>query len=183
MITRLRPPHQPERIKEIYARPHDHRLYGRGHGERVEETIRIGRKAKAVTVADLSCGNGVIANEICAPSTPLLGDLAAGYQFHGPIEETIRLLEPVDLFVCCETLEHLREPSDVLDLIRRKCNRLLASVPVDNADDANEEHYWSWSIEDVFWLLSRAGFRPKQFATVDSREYGEPYCYGIWLLE
>ena len=44
VIKRLRPLPSPERLAELYATPHDHRLYGRGHGERVDATIELARR-------------------------------------------------------------------------------------------------------------------------------------------
>lgn len=180
MIVRLRPAHSPADIARIYSRPHDHRRYGRGHGERVDETIRVGRTAVGVgTVADLSCGNAAIARALC--KSPVLGDLAPGYPIVGPIEETIKDIEPVDLFVLSETLEHLDDPAAVLRDVRARCRRLLLSTPVDNDGDTNDEHYWSWSGRDVEDMLEAAGFSVTHRSLVDSRTYGEAYCYGIWL--
>ena len=52
----------------MYAEPHNHRLWGRGHDERVEATIALALANIDETdrgyVADLSCGNGEIARRI-----------------------------------------------------------------------------------------------------------------------
>lgn len=185
MRKRLRPPHQPHRLIEIYREPHDHRRWGRGHGERVEATIALAtcrHDWSSSVVADLSCGNSVIARSLGA-KTVILGDLAPGYVITGPIEETIRTIPPVDLFVCSETLEHLDDPSSVLTQIARTTRFLLLSTPLDAWEDTNSEHYWAWSRTDVEAMLAEAGFDLDSFAQVDSRTYGEPYCYGIWLTK
>lgn len=182
MRQRLRPMYTSQRLMEIYPVPHDHRRYGRGHGERVEETIRVGRTVPLLlpTVADLSCGNGVIARSLC--ESPVLGDLAPGYPIQGMIENTLPDLSPVELYICSETLEHVDNPDDLLAMIRNKCKYLLLSTPIDNWGDTNGEHYWAWSKEDVEEMLMSAGFSVVTFSSVDSRTYGEPYHYGIWLL-
>ena len=46
---------------------------------------------------------------------------------------------------------------------------------------ANGEHLWAWDREGVEDLLKRTGWQPVAFTSVDSREYGEPYLYGIWV--
>lgn len=182
MRTRLRPVHSPEHLRALYPQPHDHRKYGRGHGERVEETIRLGKLLPDLkSVADLSCGNAEIARAM--HPEPVLGDLAAGYALQGPIEETLALIPPVDLFVCCETLEHLDDPDAVLKEIRKKARFLLVSTPIDNFEDTNDEHYWAWNRLSVEFMLLRSGFAVKHSSEVDARVYGEVYCYGIWLCE
>lgn len=183
MKTRLRPVHSPERLRELYARPHNHVLWGRGHHERVEETIRMGKHIEFATIADLSCGNATIAQRLKTTVEPILGDFAPAYDLCGPIEETIHQIPKVDLFICSETLEHLDDPDLVLKLIREKTKYLLLSTPIDNEGDTNEEHYWSWKAEDLAWMFAQVPFRVREFATVDSRVWNEPYCYGIWLLE
>ncbi len=168
-----------------YPAPHDHRLYGRGHGERVAKTVEMANRllewAEVRSVADLSCGNGaIVAGLQPQPATVILGDYAPGHPVTGPIEHTIHDMPPVGLFVCSETLEHLDDPDAVLRNIRAKANFLVLSTPIDCWEDSNAEHLWAWSGEDVLAMIDSAGFGCYQFATVDSREYGEPYCYGIW---
>jgi hypothetical protein len=125
--------------------------------------------------ADLSCGDGAILNALPVDRR-ILGDLAPGYEFTGPIEQTVEQLPPVDLLVCCETLEHLDDPAAVLRQIRAKTRYLLLSTPVDAWTDDNVEHYWAWSEADVAALLVDAGFEPLRFRTVD----GPTYRFGIW---
>lgn len=194
-VERLRPLPSPEALAAMYPVPHDHRLYGRGHGERVEATIALGiehiDEFHRVFVADLSCGNGEIARRIWGSenwSGELhLGDLAVlpaelpGTKYHGPIEETIHLLPTVDTFVLSETIEHLDDPGAVLALARSKSARLLLSTPLECWDDGNTEHLYAWDREGVEDLLKRTGWQPVAFTSVDSREYGEPYLYGIWV--
>src|SRR5689334_9957640 len=105
---RLRPAMTVAELAQIYATPHDHRAF-HDHHLRVDVTIQIGRWLAgdgAGSAADLSCGNGHILKNLPA-QRKVYGDLAPGYAVHGPIEETIRDLKPVGLYVCSETLEHL----------------------------------------------------------------------------
>lgn len=180
MITRLQETYSPELLARIYAKPHDHRLYGRGHGERVEATIALGRRIPDVErAADLSCGNGAILIGIGAPRA-IFGDLAPGYPVCGPIEDTVMQIGPVNLFVLSETLEHLDAPWDVLASIRSVTDNLLLSTPIDAWEDTNAEHYWAWSKADVEGMLTTAGFENVAFTQVDSTAYGEAYVYGIF---
>jgi hypothetical protein len=176
---RLRPAHDAATLAELYAKPHDHTAWA-DHVTRVEATVEEGRRlvdafGDVVTAADLSCGDAAIMERL-GFGFGELGDLAPGYQYVGPIEQTIEALAPVDLFVCCETLEHLDDPAAVLRQIRAKTRLLLLSTPVDAWDDDNVEHYWAWSVSDVTGLLNDAGFTTDQFRLVD----GPVYRFGIW---
>lgn len=184
MITRLRPLPTAEELAVMYATPHDHTIYGRGHGERVEATIRLALEAipTRTVVGDLSCGNGIIANAITQGQV-VLGDFAPGYEHHGPLEDTLEYVDFVDVYVCSETLEHLDNPEHVLDLIYARANYLVLSTPLECWDDANGEHLWAWDREGVEGLAAKCGWEPVAFTSVDSRTYGEPYLYGIWVFK
>lgn len=192
MRRRLRPAWSPEDLDRIYPAPHDHRLYGRGHRERVAATIQAALNyltgpddpyaVPVASVADLSCGNASIARAI--PSEALyLGDFAPGYEYHGPLELTLVQLPDVEVYVCSETLEHLDDPDAVLALIATKALTLVLSTPVDAWGDTNDEHYWAWDREGVEEMLAASGWVVASYGEVDSRAYGEPYCYGIWVAE
>lgn len=184
---RLRPAHTPEALAEIYARPHDHRPW-RDHHLRVAATTEVARwmiaADPAVAAADLSCGNGAILRTLGAENPLLglhLGDFAPGYQYTGPIEETIEQIPAVDLFVCSESIEHLDDPDVVLKGIRSKTRMLILSTPVDAWDDPNLEHYWAWSRPGVEAMLSAAGFETVVYSSLDFRMYGNDcYQFGIW---
>lgn len=183
---RLRPKWSDEQLREIYAKPHDHRIYGRGHGERVEKTIEMGlllsfasgQFGSIESGADLSCGNGAILNALPIQDRRF-GDFAPGYEYQGPIEWTVTQIPHVDLFICSETIEHLDDPRGVLALIPARY--LLLSTPLEAWGDTNAEHYWAWDRAHVEDLMRWGGWSPLAFDNVDSREYGEPYNYGIWL--
>lgn len=197
VATRLRPAWSDAQLAEIYAQPHDHRIYGRGHGERVHAMILQGRALVAdgvelQTIADLSCGNGAVALDVAnavrlttgVEPLVILGDYAPGYALTGPLEKTVDQLPPqVDLYVCGETLEHLDDPPAVLHRLAGVARWLLLSTPTENWGDTNAQHYWAWSDADVTAMLEDAGFAVREFAVVDSRTYGEPYRYGIWTAE
>ena len=177
---RLRPAHTPEQLAEIYPQPHDH-THWRDHHVRVDATIALAKGIENVTsVADLSCGDAAIARAVNAATT-ILGDYAPGYQHHGPIEETIHSIPEVDLYVCSESIEHLDDPDTVLKLIRSKAQHLVLTTPVDNWGDANIEHYWSWSRQDVEAMLTAAGWRFEVYNMLDMRAAWSPYCFGMWV--
>jgi len=182
MITRLRPAYSPDELAKIYARPHDAGPLV-DHQFRIADTVEHGTSRgwrPWPSAADLSCGDGTILRSIRADQK-FYGDLAPGYQFQGPLEQTIHEIPYVDLFVCCETLEHLDDPLATLKLIRGTCRFLLLSTPVDAGMDENPEHYWSWSRGDVEAMLAEAGFMDWTYRTSDHRAAGYRYCFGIWL--
>lgn len=183
MIKQLRPFHSPEYLAEMYAQPHNHHIFGRGHFIRVELTKVLFQelcdRVNATSGADLSCGNGDIIK-----SKPLtncyLGDFAPGYQFTGPLENTIKQIPNVDIYVCSETLEHVEDPQDVLVKIRSKSRSLVLTTPIEKWDDSLAEHYWAWDREGIEELLTNAGWRVMTYVSFDSTVFGEPYIYGMW---
>lgn len=183
MIKQLRPFHTPEYLAELYAHPHNHHLFGRGHYIRVELTkfiaLELLNKVGARSGADLSCGNGEIIN-----SLPLvdkyLGDFASGYHFNGPLHETLDQIPHVDLYICSETLEHVEKPLETLQHIRKKSGSLVLTTPIENWGDGLEEHYWSWDREGVESLLKEAGWEVVTFVMYDSSVSNEGYKYGMW---
>lgn len=159
MRRQLRPFYTPEHLAELYARPYDHTRWP-DHVERVAETIhRLDRFAGMVgahTVADLSAGDGAILNGSQHPwRRRILGDITGPA---GPIERSLPLLKPVDMFVCSETLEHVQDPDALLAGIRAKSRHLLLTTPCNEQDDSNPEHYWSWDTSDVLAMLKAAGW-------------------------
>jgi 2-polyprenyl-3-methyl-5-hydroxy-6-metoxy-1,4-benzoquinol methylase len=183
VIKKLREFHTAKELAEIYATPHDHAIYGRGHGIRVNTTIQLAKdmayQAKAKSVADLSCGNGAIAKALGIEKM-ILGDFAKGYEYSGPLEANLRKIDNVDLYICSESIEHVEDPSSVLNLIRKKSQTLVLSTPIDAWYDTNEEHYWAWNRSDVETLLKNAGWTPDVFIMLDTTVFGEPYIYGMW---
>ena len=179
-VKRLRPLPSPGELTAMYATPHDHRLYGRGHDERVEATIALALanlpEWERGYVADLSCGNGEIARRIAGRST-ILGDLAPGYGITGPIEETVQRVGWVNVWVLSETLEHVDKPDEVLAEIRPRAGHLVLSTPIECWDDTNGEHLWAYDEEGVTSLLNEAGWMVTATDYVDSRTWGEPYWY------
>ncbi len=182
MIKRLRPKHSQEFLDKLYPEPHDHGLYGRGHGLRVEITQTIAkdmaREVQATVVADLSCGNAAIAKYLDLPT--ILGDYAEGYEHTGPLENTIKEIPHVSLFICSETLEHLDDPVTALQHMREKAEGLILTTPINAWEDTNKEHYWAWDRGGVEELLTKAGWESNVFVMLDSTVFNETYTYGIW---
>lgn len=186
MIRRLRPAPSPDEIARMYPAPHDHRIYGDGHHLRVEQSKQIAAwmkgKYRIRSVTDLSCGNGEIAKSLDLGWQTQLGDFAPGHEFTGPIENTLDQVASADLFICCETLEHLDDPGYVLCRVREVAYYLLLGTPVGivGDTDTNGEHLWQWDREGVEEMLKDAGWTPEVYASVDTRPFGEPYEYGLW---
>lgn len=195
MIKRLRPLPSPADLAAMYPRPHDHRLFGGGHHERVEATIALAKATLGPwyrdTIADLSAGNGAIAQALVVDDTVLhLGDMAgavdgADVAYLGPLEQTLLDLPHVDLYICSETIEHLDSPFEVLREIRKRADRLLLSTPVGCFYDDNPEHLWAWSRHGVEELLRDAGWSPCAYAEVDGTVLNDPgpYVFGIWVAK
>lgn len=190
---RLRPAHSPEELAQIYAKPHnisshqDHKIRADVTVSLIEGTEAIWGDGQwwendAITVADLSCGEGYIANGIHHTEDVHLGDIAGDYPFHGPIEEMLPALEPVDLYICTETMEHLDDPDAVLKLIRPKTKWMVLSTPIDAWRDPNREHYWAWGRRGVERMMAVAGFQVVTFMELDFRPQGHWYSFGIWLV-
>lgn len=183
MRRRLRDLPSPEALARLYARPHRHTEFP-DHLIRVNVTSAIAHAmlTKGGTVADLSCGDAVIARRLGAShgAKLTLGDYAPGYEHTGPIEETLDRIAPVDLFVCSETIEHLDDPDKVLAGIRDKAGRLVLSTPHDEADDSNPEHVWAWDSEAVGEMLAAAGFAVEVYSLLDLRPAGFTYAFQIW---
>lgn len=183
MRKRLRPMPSPDELAKLYAKPHDHTQFD-DHVYRVDITSAMAHSLLPVggTVADLSCGNAMIAKRLEASHNArlILGDYAPGYEHTGPIEDTIHRIGRVDLFVCSETIEHLDDPDTVLKAIRPKCSHLLLSTPEGEDDDHNPEHVWGWDSEAVEKMLRDAGFTPMVHTVVDLRPAGCEYAFQIW---
>lgn len=183
MRQRLRPMPTDDELRRIYARPHQHRQWT-DHRIRVDVTGALVHHMlrDGGTVADLSCGDAAIAKRLQSShgAQLVLGDFAPGYEYMGPIEETIHQIPKVDLFICSETIEHLDDPDTVLAAIREKTDRLLLSTPDGEVDDANPEHVWGWDSEAVEKMLRSAGFTPEMHTMLDLRPAGGTYCFQIW---
>jgi hypothetical protein len=149
--------------------------------ERDDATLEMGFKAKGVnSVADMSAGGSHITPTIATrhDATMALGDLweGYGYKYFGPISHTVPLIDPVDLFVCTETLEHLKDPDEALHLIRQKTRLLLLSTPIwEEPELVSHGHLWTWRRDDIEVMLDEAGFTPIDFTEVS--------IFGVWLAE
>lgn len=178
-ILRLREQaQQPTTVQEHVTSP-DHAL-------RLQTTLSAaqwlagGRMRRA---ADLSAGDGWLLRQIDAGDR-YFGDAATtkGGWFRGPIESTIDYIPKVDLFLLCETLEHLEDPPATLHAIRAKTERLVVSTPLEAWQDDNPEHLWAWDQVGVETLLAEAGFMLQARLVSDARPSRRmSYQFGIWL--
>jgi len=185
MRQRLRPTPTPAELRQLYPAPHVHSVWP-DHVIRVDVTVALGLGFvnNGMSVGDLSCGDAAIAKGIAAQRDVrvVLGDFApGGYEFTGPIESTIDLMPPVDVFVCCETLEHLEDPDAVLKQIRAKAGRLILSTPDGETGSKNPEHVWGWDADEMETMLVGAGFGIGAFAALNLRPAGCMYNYQIWV--
>lgn len=187
--VRLREAHDLATLATIYDAPHDHTKWD-DHVLRVDVTVNLAmwlmRDQRDYELADLSCGDADVATRVYAGDQPRcartwLGDLAPGYQFTGPIEQTIKEIPSVDLFLLNETLEHLDDPDLVLRLVRDKAERVVLSTPVDERGTTNVEHYWGWGVEDLRDMLRQAGWQPVIWQQLAFRDYG--YTFQLWGCE
>lgn len=192
MIKQLRPFYSEDKEAELYADPYDHRRW-HDHRERITYTASLLEQLAASThsrsVADLSCGDGGVIEAARAVrwSSIYLGDRTArpGLDTVGPIEQTLNACPEVDLFVCTETLEHVRDPLAVLRGIARVARRgLILSTPLGEEHNENPQHYWGWDVEGVDGLLCDAGFDGDRadcdIWTAKSSQY---YTHQFWRVE
>ena len=165
MIKRLRPKYSDEQLAEIYKEPHDHSIFP-DHILRVDATLELANELiddSDVFGADLSCGNAYILDKLRLP-VKYYGDYAPKYTYCGPIERTLYEIPGVDVFVFCETIEHLDDPLAVLKAIRVKAKKLVLSTPLTHGYDDNLEHYWSFDKEGILDLLQESGWTPELYA-------------------
>jgi hypothetical protein len=191
MRRQLRPFYSAEELARVYDHPYDHRHWS-DHRDRVAFTADLLGHMRPKSVADLSCGDGAIVRYANLGDIPtFLGDYAGvpmsaasnvpgpGIDICGPIEETIHLIEPVDVFVCSETLEHIEDPDGLLRDIRAKASRLLLSTPSGESDANNPEHYWGWNTTDIDIMLKAAGWTD---SAVQLRSWPPHYyTFQIWI--
>jgi hypothetical protein len=174
----LRDFYQPDEVARVYSRRYDHTLWG-DHVLRVRHTAQILREMAPASVADLSCGDAAIVEQAGLQGVAVLGDMVPGWPVCGPIERTIQEIDPVDVFVCSETLEHIQDPDALLTAIRKTADRLLLSTPVGESDDRNPEHYWGWDVEDLDEMLSAAGWSSRSVEMLHGQSTGS-YTFQIW---
>jgi SAM-dependent methyltransferase len=174
--VRLRPAYSPEQLTALYPKPHDHTRWP-DHLIRVDATIDLARDMGVPEiVADLSCGDAAIGRALAPSGRLFLGDFAPGYEYQGPIEETLDFLEHVGMFICSETVEHLDDPDAVLAAIRKKADALVLSTPLGEFTDINPEHYWGWDVAGVGEMLTAAGW-----AAEIQRDVITPWAsYQLW---
>jgi 2-polyprenyl-3-methyl-5-hydroxy-6-metoxy-1,4-benzoquinol methylase len=184
MRERLRPAYTPEHLASLYEPGYDHTIW-RDHRARVQSTIEfvLANVEDITSIADLSAGDGAIPLTVAQQTGVTdvrLGDMSPAwidYQHHGPLEDTLKELEPVDLYVCSETLEHLDDPDTVLARIRSTAKRLIISTPCDETLE-NQEHYWRWSASDVCKMLEDAGWQPYAYTFLEYQAYD--IRYQLW---
>lgn len=181
---RLREMPTNEELERIYAKPHNHYNFGHGHYLRVEHTITLAKWAVKdfglKSGADLSCGNGAILKALPL-NQRIFGDFAPGFQITGPIEYTLKNIQPVDLFICSETVEHLDDPDTVVKRIREKSKYLILSTPIGENDLGNPEHIWGWDEEAVLDMMEAGGW--EAIAHLKLVTPGHGYQYQIWCCK
>lgn len=186
MRRQLRPFYTPEQHAALYSHTYDHTRWP-DHIERVAYTTavldRLAAELQAedpdtaLSVADLSCGDGAIVTGSRHPwGRRVLSDIATGGP---PIHDAVAALDPVDVFVCSETLEHVEDPDGLLTAIRGKARALLLTTPTGEADDSNPEHYWSWDVVDVAEMLRYAGWGGRTVAVFTPQSVNL-YTFQIW---
>ncbi len=177
-MRKLRAFYDDDAERALYKHPYDHKKWHE-HVARVAATVDITQRLidqlGHVTVADLSMGDGAI--------TKALTNVTIQHARDGDIEHDVLEIDPVDLFICTETIEHLRAPWTVLEAIARKTKWLVLSTPLDESpEDGNWEHYWSFTEDDVATLLWQSGFRGNRVLFLIKQE-GWVYTYQLWTAE
>ena len=180
MRVRLRPRYSDEDLKRIYSKPHEH-SYWYDHRVRVQTSIGLIKAYLPMkSAADLSAGDASIINALDIPEKHI-GDYAPGYQYRGAIEDTIKQIPKVDLFICSETLEHVDDPDTLLFDIRSKAKWLLLTTPIGEVTNENPEHYWGWDEDAIYEMLQKAGFTPEALNTLKFYNEHCIYRYQMWV--
>lgn len=182
MITRLRPAWPPEKLEEFYTNPYKSSEWPE-HVARVNWTIErlklfLEAHPEIGTIADLSCGDGVILDDVRA-TNKIYGDISQGAdtRVRGPIEETILQVQG-DLLICSETLEHLDDPGTVLGHAATRFDWICITTPLGETDpEKNYEHYWGWDLWGMSSLLSENGWLPRWVDTLNQPYY----TYQLWI--
>lgn len=179
MIKRLRPRYSDEELNSIYPQQYDTDMW-EDHRIRIKESIRFIKENinNISTGADLSCGDGKILDAIDLKNK-YYGDFTGPYEFIGKLEDTVKILNNVDLYICSETLEHLDDPIECLKLVREKTKYLFISTPVNKFDDDNPQHYWAWDFDGIKYILECAGF---EIINSEVLELEEKYYYDFQLV-
>jgi hypothetical protein len=181
MRTRLRPVYTDDELQGIYSKPHKHTQF-QDHILRVKKSIELLKEYSSYnSIADLSAGDATIINSLDAKEKHY-GDYAPGYELTGHIDDTIKNIPNVDLFICSETLEHLDDPDITLQAIRAKTKYLFISTPKGEDNNNNVEHYWGWDDQGVKEMLVNAGFDPVVYFLLElKKEYY--YDYQMWICK
>jgi hypothetical protein len=178
VIKRLNEVLTDDELREFCSQPHDHTIWP-DHVLRVEVTFDMCAgfiDENDHTAADLSCGNGHIINALPF-TTRILGDFAPGYEYTGYVQDTITQIPAVDVFILCETLEHVHDPLALLKAIRGKSKKLVLSTPIGETTSENRQHYWGWDTEGVESLLVEAGWEPRAYRETNPKK---GYRFQIW---
>lgn len=183
---RLRPAYSRDELSHVYGQSYYHRQW-QDHRLRIAVTLEtakwITNLGRLNSGADLSAGDGAVLSGLRL-GRKVFGDLSGAWDVVGQMEDTLPSLEPVDLYICTETLEHLDDPDAILKMIRKRSRILVLSTPVDAFEDTNPEHYWAWSKTDVEEMLNQAGFNVFTYVSLDLRAMGpEYYQFGIWVAQ
>jgi hypothetical protein len=178
--AQLRPFYTPEQRAVLYGSTYRHEKW-EDHRHRVAHTAGVLAGMEPASVADLSCGDGAVVAQAKLTCRVVLGDITPGWDVAGPVEETIALIKPVDVFVCSETLEHVQDPDGLLRAIRAVAKRLLLTTPDGETGSENPEHYWGWNRDDLAPMMEAAGWAPE----VPAEQYVPPvpnpyYAFQVW---
>jgi hypothetical protein len=183
MIKRLR---ESVDMDALYSEQYCHNRW-KDHILRVHLTASLAHWVGNVSsVADLSCGDGAILDmvkKITHAKTAIYGDYAPGFAIRGPIESTIHEIPEVDLFVCSETIEHVDNPSYVLENIRKKTKHMILTTPLGEDTDDNPEHLWGWDEKGMSHLLGEAGFVKDVFTTMSCAIGNSTVEYQMWVVK
>jgi hypothetical protein len=155
--------------------------------ERDTATVEMARRVpreEVRSIADLSAGGANITPQIANHFgvTPVLGDLGRqyGYEISGELSQTLPTIEPVDLYVCSETIEHLEDPDSDLALIRSKTRYLVLTTPIAETWPVSHGHLWTWERPDVEAMIDASGFKTVDYEGVVLLDDGR-YFFGVWL--
>lgn len=171
-----------EELRQVYGHPYQPHLHAE-HTQRLEYTAMVAdaliNNHGIQTAADLSAGDRTLVHRLGGEARfdrVVTHDLSDDGR---DIFVALLELEPVDLFLLTETVEHLEAPWDLLEQVWWKTRWLLLTCPLtEPPGTGNWEHYWSFDLVDLRAMLEQAGYVDLEVDTLSGSNW--TYTYQIW---
>jgi len=165
------------------------------HVFRTNVTAGLIASLKPTSAMDPACGDGSILlaaaklvhipalffGDVSVPNIDAIPQVQGIATNCGDILDSFEKFPRVNVVVLTEILEHLPDPDLIVREARAKGDFLLASSPVIEANerDDNPEHLWGFDEEGYAELLSANGWQPFVRNRLTFRDF--PYIFQFWI--